>query len=123
MIVVLFTMKNDKWKVFFPAIFTMAGLHVMSVAFGTLFPLLFSRNTIVYFSIVLFLFFGVMMLYEAYHLQPKTSEEKIGEMEGAFIEKKDAEATKSSGVGKDFISKHRNRRANKSVTTIRKEKR
>lgn len=120
MIVVLFTMRNDKWKVFFPAIFTMAGLHLMSVAFGTIFPLLFSRNTIVYFSVALFLFFGVMMLYDSYHLEPKSSEEKIGEMEDDLIEKKDAEATgtKSSGVGIAFSSKHRYRRASKSITTV-----
>lgn len=85
-------MKHDKWKVFVPAIFTMMGMHIMSVGFGTLFPLLFSRNTIVYFSVFLFVFFGVMMIYEAYHLQPKTAEEKVQELQNDLIEKKDPES-------------------------------
>lgn len=92
MITVLFTMKHDKWKVFIPAIFTMMGMHILSVGFGTLFPLLFSRNTIVYFSVFLFFFFGVMMLYEAYHLQPKTAEEKVEEIQNDLLSKKDPEA-------------------------------
>ena len=92
MITVLFTMKHDKWKVFIPAIFTMMGMHVMSVGFGTIFPLLFSRNTIVYFSIFLFLFFGVMMIYEAYHLEPKSANEKVKELEDDLMEQEDPEA-------------------------------
>eukprot|EP00826_Nyctotherus_ovalis_P003603 TRINITY_DN1073_c0_g1_i19.p1 TRINITY_DN1073_c0_g1~~TRINITY_DN1073_c0_g1_i19.p1 ORF type:complete len:332 (+),score=64.90 TRINITY_DN1073_c0_g1_i19:2-997(+) len=87
MIVVLFTMKHDKWKVFIPAIFTMMGMHVISVGFGTLFPLLFSRNTIVYFSVFLFLFFGIMMIYEAYHMQPKSAEEKVMELQTDLLSK------------------------------------
>eukprot|EP00826_Nyctotherus_ovalis_P065083 TRINITY_DN9559_c0_g1_i11.p2 TRINITY_DN9559_c0_g1~~TRINITY_DN9559_c0_g1_i11.p2 ORF type:complete len:204 (+),score=49.45 TRINITY_DN9559_c0_g1_i11:679-1290(+) len=91
MIVVLFTMKHDKWKVFIPAIFTMMGMHIISVGFGTLFPLLFSRNTIVYFSVFLFLFFGIMMIYEAYHMQPKTAEEKVEEIQNDLLAKNDPE--------------------------------
>ena len=97
MITVLFTMKNDKCKVFFPAICTMAGLHLMSVGFGTIFPLLFSRNSIVYFSVVLFLFFGVMMIYEAYHLQPKLAEDKLKELNKDLLENKDPESTANPG--------------------------
>ena len=93
MIVVLFTMKNDKWKVFLPAVCTMMGLHLMSVAFGTLFPLLFSRNSIVYFSIALFVFFGVMMIYEAYYMEPKKSEEKLAELQEGFATHNDPEAS------------------------------
>ena len=96
MITVLFTMKNDKWKVFIPAVCTMMGLHLMSVGFGTLFPLLFSRNAIVYFSIGLFIFFGVMMLYEAYKMQPKKADEKIAELQESLAPK-DPEAAPHSG--------------------------
>lgn len=98
MITVLFTMKHDRCKVFFPAIVTMMGMHVISVGFGTLFPLLFSQNTIVYFSVVLFLFFGVMMIYEAYHLQPKKAEDKISELESGLMAQKDPEAAGSPVV-------------------------
>jgi putative Ca2+/H+ antiporter (TMEM165/GDT1 family) len=80
-------MKHDRCKVFFPAIATMAGLHLMSVAFGTLFPLLFSRNAIVYFSIILFIVFGVMMLYEAYYVEVKKSEDKVKELEDTLLNK------------------------------------
>jgi len=98
MIVVLFTMKHDKWKVFIPAIFTMMGMHIISVGFGTLFPMLFSRNTIVYFSVFLFLFFGVMMIYEAYHLEPKTAEEKVEEIRVDLLGKKDLESNEAKAV-------------------------
>jgi len=91
MITVLFTMKHDKCKVFFPAIVTMMSMHLMSVGFGTIFPLLFSQNSIVYFSVFLFLFFGVMMIYEAYHLEPKTAEEKVQEIQKDLLDKKDPE--------------------------------
>lgn len=80
MLCCLFTMKHDKWKVFFPAVCTMMGLHLMSVGLGNIFPYLFSKNFIVYFSVILFLFFGVLMIYEAYHLQPRKSEEKLAEL-------------------------------------------
>lgn len=92
MIVVLFTMKHDKWKVFFPAIFTMMAMHIISVGFGTIFPMLFSRNSIIYFSVFLFLFFGIMMIYEAYHLQPKTAEEKVEEIQKDLLDRKDPES-------------------------------
>lgn len=85
-------MKHDKWKVFIPATATMMGMHLISVGFGTLFPLLFSRNAIVYFSVFLFLFFGIMMIYEAYHLQPKTAEEKVQELQNDLLAGKDPEA-------------------------------
>eukprot|EP00826_Nyctotherus_ovalis_P002536 TRINITY_DN10508_c0_g5_i2.p1 TRINITY_DN10508_c0_g5~~TRINITY_DN10508_c0_g5_i2.p1 ORF type:complete len:175 (-),score=47.98 TRINITY_DN10508_c0_g5_i2:329-853(-) len=88
MIVVLFTIKHDKWKVFIPAIFTMMGMHVMSVGLGTLFPLLFSRNVIVYFSVVLFVFFGVKMIYEAYNMKPKSAEEKVKEIQNDIMSRK-----------------------------------
>ena len=98
-------MKHDRCKVFFPAIATMAGLHLMSVAFGTLFPLLFSRNSIVYFSILLFLFFGIMMLYEAYYLEVKKSEDKVKELEVTLLNKpespQDTVATASPTVASD----------------------
>ncbi len=100
MITVLFTMKHDKCKVFFPAIFTMMGMHVMSVGFGTLFPLLFSRNSIVYFSVFLFLFFGAMMIYEAYHLQPKSAEEKVEELQSNLLAAKDPESGIIEGAKK-----------------------
>ncbi len=94
MITVLFTMKNEKnkCKVFFPAICTMVGMHLMSVGFGKIIRNIFSPNTVLYFAVGLFLFFGIMMLYEAYHLKPKTSQEKIQELEKDLLEQKDPEA-------------------------------
>ena len=89
-------MKHDRCKVFFPAIATMAGLHLMSVAFGTLFPLLFSRNDIVYFSIILFLFFGVMMLYEAYYLEVKDVNIKVNELGEALLSQPKGSENKSA---------------------------
>ena len=96
MIVVLFTMKHDKCRVFPPAILTMMGMHIISVGFGTLFPLLFSQNAIIYFSVFLFLFFGAMMIYEAYHLQPKSAEEKVEELQKGLIDSKESEAGAAS---------------------------
>lgn len=96
MIVVLFTMKHDKWKVFIPATLTMMAMHIISVGFGTIFPMLFSRNSIVYFSVFLFLFFGIMMIYEAYHLQPKTAEEKVEEIQNDLLANKDPETNKQT---------------------------
>ena len=80
-------MKHDKWKVFIPAIFTMMGMHILSVGIGTIFPLLFSRNSIVYFSVFLFILFGIMMIYEAYHLKPKSAEEKVKELQNDLLSK------------------------------------
>jgi len=97
MIIVLFTMKHDKWKVFIPAIFTMVGMHVISVGFGTSFPLLFSRNTIVYFSV--FLFFGVMMIYEAYNMQSKLAEEKVMELQSDLLAEKTSELREIESKG------------------------
>jgi putative Ca2+/H+ antiporter (TMEM165/GDT1 family) len=88
-------MKHDKWKVFVPAVFTMMGLHLMSVGLGQIFPLLFSRNAIVYFSVLLFLFFGILMLWEAYHLKEKTSEEKLAEMSQTLVTHNEAEASEN----------------------------
>jgi putative Ca2+/H+ antiporter (TMEM165/GDT1 family) len=85
-------MKHDKWKVFFPAVVTMMSLHLMSVGLGNIFPLLFSRNAIVYFSVFLFLFFGVMMIYEAYHIQPKKAEEKLMELREQLVVQEKVEA-------------------------------
>jgi putative Ca2+/H+ antiporter (TMEM165/GDT1 family) len=100
MITVLFTMKHDKCKVFFPAVATMMGLHLMSVGLGNIFPLLFSKNAIVYFSVFLFLFFGCLMLWEAYHLQPKKAEEKLAELSQGILHENvpDVEATGSKTI-------------------------
>jgi len=92
MITVLFTMKHDKCKVFFPAIVTMIGLHLMSVGFGTILKSILPLSVIVIFSILLFIFFGLLMLYEAYSLKSRSSEEKIAELEKGLLEQKDPEA-------------------------------
>jgi putative Ca2+/H+ antiporter (TMEM165/GDT1 family) len=113
MIVVLFTMKHDKWKVFIPATITMMTMHIISVGFGTLFPLLFSRNTIVYFSVFLFLFFGIMMIYEAYHLQPKTAEEKVEEIQSNLLARNDPESNKVKAETNAIEATERN---NKQLT-------
>jgi putative Ca2+/H+ antiporter (TMEM165/GDT1 family) len=85
-------MRHDKWKCFFPAITTMVGLHLSSVALGMVFPLLFSQKVIIYFSVVLFIFFGAMMLWDAYKLEPEEAGEKIKNLEEELIKGKDAES-------------------------------
>lgn len=101
MITVLFTMKHDRCKVFVPAICTMVSMHLLSVCFGTVIQLLVPQNAIVYFSVFLFLFFGIWMIYEAYHLHPKNSEEKVAELEHTLLNKPvaaDAACKASSSV-------------------------
>eukprot|EP01022_Parablepharisma_sp_SALTPOND_P026517 TRINITY_DN64313_c0_g1_i1.p1 TRINITY_DN64313_c0_g1~~TRINITY_DN64313_c0_g1_i1.p1 ORF type:complete len:218 (-),score=14.70 TRINITY_DN64313_c0_g1_i1:183-836(-) len=87
----MFTMRNDKWGVFFPSIATMVVLHLSSVVLGTIFPLLFSQRVIVYFSVVLFLIFGILMLYDAYTLEEKNAQEKITELQEELNKEKNPE--------------------------------
>ncbi len=65
----------------------MVILHLSSVVLGTIFPLLFSQSVIVYFSVVLFLVFGILMLYDAYTLEEKNAADKINELEEELDEK------------------------------------
>lgn len=101
--IVLFTMKHDKWKVFFPALVTMMGMHLISVSLGLVFPLFFSRSIIVYFSIALFFFFGIMMIYEAYHMPSTSAEEKIQILENDLHNGSDPEAAEKTTAPGDKI--------------------
>jgi len=74
-------MKHDKSKVLVPAIATMVILHLSSVALGKICPYLFDQVYIEYAAVVLFLAFGILMLWDAYHLEEKCTEEKIKELE------------------------------------------
>lgn len=85
----MFTMRHDKRVVFVPAIITMVFMHLSSVALGTVFPLLFDQKVIIYFSVVLFLFFGVAMLYDAYNLEEKSATEKLQELEEELQKEKE----------------------------------
>ena len=92
-------MKHDKCKVFFPAVITMVLLHLSSVVLGTIFPLLFSQKVIIYFSVILFFVFGVLMLYDAYNLEEKNTEEKMNELQ----EELENEGKEKNGLSEKLV--------------------
>ena len=97
MITALFTMKHDRCKVFLPAILTMMGMHLISVAFGTILTSMVNAEFVIICSILIFLIFGLMMIREAAHLQVRSAKEKIEELDSEFSAKnKDGEANKAS---------------------------
>jgi putative Ca2+/H+ antiporter (TMEM165/GDT1 family) len=91
MISVLFTMRHDKRTVFIPAIITMVGLHLFSVSLGLVFPLLFSQRVIVYLSVIVFMIFGILMFKDSYYAEDKSSKDKLDELAGELLEKKEGE--------------------------------
>ena len=55
--------------------------------------LYFFQGTLLFiFPYFYFFFFGVMMIYEAYHLEPKSANEKVKELEDDLMEQEDPEA-------------------------------
>lgn len=100
----MYTMRHDKRKVLLPAVITMVVLHLSSVVLGTIFPLLFSQRLIVNFSVVLFLVFGVLMLYDAYRLEEKSSREKVNELEEELVKENPAAAEPLASPGKEASS-------------------
>ena len=92
----MFTMQHDKWKVFIPAVSTMVVLHLSSVVLGAIFPLLFSQRFIINFSVILFLLFGILMLYDGYTLEEKNTQEKINDLEEELSKKNENPELKQS---------------------------
>ena len=93
MITALFTMKHDRCKVFLPAILTMMGMHLISVAFGSILTSLVNADFVIVCSILIFFIFGIMMIREASRLQVRSAKEKIEELDSEFATKnKDGES-------------------------------
>lgn len=84
MLIVLFSMRYDKWKVMIPAVISMMSLHLMSVAIGKGILLILPKIVVIYFSIALFIFFAILMFYDAYHMVPKSGDEKVQELKEQF---------------------------------------
>ena len=91
---VIYASRYNKWKVMVSATITMVSLHLASVCIGKVIATLIPRLYIIIFGSLLFVVFGVLMLWEAYHMEDVSIEEKVKEAEEEIAEKTDKKIEK-----------------------------
>lgn len=80
-IAAIMAMKHSRVKVFTAAIAALAVMTVLSAAMGYALPALLPRQYTHYASMVLFLVFGVRLIYDATQMDPEAENEELKEVE------------------------------------------
>lgn len=80
-IAAIMAMRHSRFTVFFAAIAALALMTVLSAAMGYALPSLLPRTYTHYAATVLFLVFGIRLLFDAYHMDPEEENEELIEVE------------------------------------------
>mmetsp|Transcript_18897 Transcript_18897/g.26313 ORF Transcript_18897/g.26313 Transcript_18897/m.26313 type:complete len:340 (-) Transcript_18897:228-1247(-) len=93
-IAAILAMKHNRLMVFLGAVSALALMTVLSVAVGYALPNLFPKLYTYYAAIILFAYFGIKLLYDAFemYVNPPKSNEELEEVENELSGEADVEA-------------------------------
>jgi putative Ca2+/H+ antiporter (TMEM165/GDT1 family) len=98
-IAAIMAMKNSRLLVFSAAFSSLILMSVLSAALGYALPNLIPREYMNYLASLLFLFFGLKMAYEGYHMSDEEAEHEMEEITSELKEKDDNERIESAEAG------------------------
>ena len=79
-IAAIMAMKNSRLLVFSAAFSSLMIMSVLSAALGYAVPNLIPQEYTNYLAAILFLFFGIKMTYEAYHMSGEEAKQELEEI-------------------------------------------
>ncbi|KAI9318035.1 hypothetical protein BX666DRAFT_2018790 [Dichotomocladium elegans] len=91
LIAAIMAMKHSRLVVFSAAFSSLAIMSVLSAFLGHVVPNLIPKSYTDVLAALLFLCFGVRMLYEGYHMKPEDGQEEMAEVEEELKEVEDRE--------------------------------
>jgi|TARA_B110000208_G_scaffold159754_1_gene194535 putative Ca2+/H+ antiporter (TMEM165/GDT1 family) len=106
-IAAILAMRQDRWSIYIGAVGALALMTVLSVVIGFALPQLLPRKYTHFVASLLFLYFGIRLLLDAYNTRNNTGpSEELQEVEEEFGSghAKDDEESSSGGAGDDVES-------------------
>ena len=116
-IAAIMAMKQSRTEVFLSAMTALILMTILSAAMGLTLPHLLDPKLTAVAATILFFFFGVKLLYDAYQMDPKAdSKEEIDEVEEELEKALDTEATLLENGGQTPSNSHSQKPLNKLHT-------